>query len=785
MQLCVVKIDLVGSKAAATAAASNPQWRAQTLGKLAVVSGQCFPKGEIKYPTGTLYKTEGDAIYFLVSRPSVALRGAIEFMQAWVGVAATNTLPDARIVVDYGDIQSVQLKGHVDFVGQAFERIAILEKSVSGGEICLSEVAVKAIDRTMARFSRRPSKSEIISYRVEYLDPRTVHDSSLIHALFVADPKAKEARDRIWELFLIEYLLHNGTLNSHDNLEAWLSERNYPTLPKDLVEEIASRSTRFEGPPFRLTEGTKQLIASARKDFEAAKADCIHTVKKSLQNSMGEAVEEVNLELFLDEYLSAVFSEIRMMANYFRNVFDVASHDGPLLKKFDYVIQRHLGTLPEPFLTRWRTSLLLGLQDATDQNNRYIAALFHNVLATYYLNRSGQAGAFQAEKLRTRRVYIDTNVLYALLVRASSLHRNVAYVLGRLNRLDVPTLVFPFSIREYEHSLLRVEQEVKKDEYSAHLARWNPWLYQEYQLNKGRYLSNIELCRKQHSIAKGLTTDPENFDELARRLHSFRLELEREYTLVDPEKVEDLWTELRGMMSSSSWTLQKFYDFLYDDKRSPEKKQHDLNCIHNIQAKFETHQSDELGPKVLFVTLDKPLARVRAKYAFVMNLDQFTEYMLPYLFLADVPLIENEQFPNQLLGAQLGTLIVDQTLGTYANVQSWLQDPKNYQLLAEKEELGVTAKEIGSILSSQRFAAVAGSPVVKSSSSLSEVAEKLTAAIETIQTDESKAFFANANRSIFREQQQLIEKDQEISRLKRKLKYLKRQSRQKKSKKVD
>ena len=41
---------------------------------------------------------------------------------------------------------------------------------------------------------------------------------------------------------------------------------------------------------------------------------------------------------------------------------------------------------------------------------------------------------------------------------------------------------------------------------------------------------------------------------------------------------------------------------------------------------------DELGPKLMFITLDRQIARTQRKYDFIVNSEQFLEFMMPYLF---------------------------------------------------------------------------------------------------------------------------------------------------------
>src|SRR5437016_951917 len=106
----------------------------------------------------------------------------------------------------------------------------------------------------------------------------------------------------------------------------------------------------------------------------------------------------------------------------------------------------------------WKKAFIEGLRSASAGQNAYVAAVFHNVLATYYLNRSAKPSAYQLEKLADRTIFIDTNVLYALkVVAASNYHEVVKYFVDRLSGLKVVTHVFPFTVGEYEKSLALTE----------------------------------------------------------------------------------------------------------------------------------------------------------------------------------------------------------------------------------------------------------------------------------------------------------------------------------------
>ena len=105
----IVKIDLVGSKTVSAAnQLKNPAIRKQLLEKLIEISKSKFPQSDQKYPAGSYYKAEGDAVYFILDKPTVALRAAIEFMQGWFNVRLPDLdrCPDCRIIIDRGDIRN-------------------------------------------------------------------------------------------------------------------------------------------------------------------------------------------------------------------------------------------------------------------------------------------------------------------------------------------------------------------------------------------------------------------------------------------------------------------------------------------------------------------------------------------------------------------------------------------------------------------------------------------------------------------------------------------------------
>jgi hypothetical protein len=188
-----------------------------------------------------------------------------------------------------------------------------------------------------------------------------------------------------------------------------------------------------------------------------------------------------------------------------------------ILRCFDYIILSRLTGLSEGASETWRTAFIRGLKSASEKGTVYIATVFHNVLATYYLNRAATVRQFQAERLTGRVVYIDTNVLYSLRVEASSYHDISLYCIERLRQLQFDIKIFPFSIEEFEHSLRRVENGFRNGVAEPWTVSENPWLYQEYKLHQPRYFS-IDACRLVPSVTKREAFSEANYDEVGKEL---------------------------------------------------------------------------------------------------------------------------------------------------------------------------------------------------------------------------------------------------------------------------
>jgi len=178
----------------------------------------------------------------------------------------------------------------------------------------------------------------------------------------------------------------------------------------------------------------------------------------------------------------------------------------------------------------------------------------------------------------------------------------------------------------------------------------------------------------------------------------------------------------------------------------------------------------------MFVTLDRQLVRTRKRYEFIVSSEQFLEFMMPYLFLSDIPVRDAEKFPNQLLSAQLGTLLEKRTVEATDLVRGYLTDPLAAEQYA-KGQHGFVASEIARTLSSSRFQGVVDQARELEESKMEDVANQIAARFEEMETRQKVSYFEGQAAQFAELKSILDNKDRQIAKLQRKLKYVKRESR--------
>ncbi len=162
-----------------------------------------------------------------------------------------------------------------------------------------------------------------------------------------------------------------------------------------------------------------------------------------------------------------------------------------------------------------------------------------------------------------------------------------------------------------------------------------------------------------------------------------------------------MWGELQNWMTSNRWDLAQYWAFIYKEF-PPEVKRHDMTCVANLARRSEEFPPDALGPRVMFLTVDSKLRRLRRHYSFITSPEQFLEFILPYSFLSDIPIVDAERFPNQLLAAQLGTLLVKRPPEGAEIIRAYFNNPTLASKDA-KETFSDLSENLAKALNADRF----------------------------------------------------------------------------------
>lgn len=280
-------------------------------------------------------------------------------------------------------------------------------------------------------------------------------------------------------------------------------------------------------------------------------------------------------------------------------------------------------------------------------------------------------------------LYVDTNILYSSCFKSSNFHEKVLYFSEHLKQLDINMRVYPFTIEEYESSLAKDVHEYKSNPCSFTMLIRASWFYQEFKKNPSKYMNDINICRLIHSIAKGTPVTPENYSAFDRELDTHNMSVESSYQEFTKEQNLLLWEELKDIILSRTETASEYFDVGYRLSTYSEGVViHDMNLLENVAIKYKEKGDDALGPKVLLITADHKLIKCRKRYPFVVTTEQFLEFMMPYLFIADIPTTDFTAFPNEILSAQLGI-----------NISYWKPESDDVVSCFLKDEYPVTGKQ--------------------------------------------------------------------------------------------
>lgn len=757
MYKAIIKIDACGSKEYVTSSKTfDPQsMRIELFSKICEIAKEVYPDSDKKFPEGSLYSGQGDCIYVLLDNPSYAIRATIDFLKKWY--EAISEYPDCRAVIDYDDVNVDNSVGRVEALSEALENVNIIEKNAGKGEIVVTKKIYELLKTKNAYRFRESGFVEIKQrridiFKVDYENQRTVEEDYLVQTIFIADEKSELLRERSICLLVLNYLVaRNKKIPLQEMIEQMtISEKI--DIGKEKLLSLLNNNEMFtiEKEEISINKEYLTKIETVREDYITSKNDCTEFIADEIGSAIGidkkYLLDSISLAPMIEKYLVSVFNEIKMVAffynektDFYNRLKDISEFDSCLKKEYEVI-----RTLSTEEFSLFKESFLKALAKLTNKNNTYIASIFHNILSNYYLNRNDRYLLNQINKLKQKKYYIDTNVLYSYLVTASHYNSITKYVIKKLLAFGIEIRIFDKSVSEYNESLKLALKAYTNNNNRVINSTYMPWIAHEYNSHSIEYRNSFEYCIKLHSIKLDGTME-ENKKELKKR-HSLSLEILEPYK--DKKELGELYDLVYSAKSSylSSEALAN---------RNPDsfeaKVLHDANCIDFINESAE----DITDASTLFVTCDFRLAYIRKKIGklakFIITIEELYEYLLPYL-LVNENIIQNPiTVPNLLLASaidiELGnTDTIESVVGNYLT-QSTI--PQNYKLLhsiKQKNRFTEIAKKIeaarkindvdGCIRSEVEFSKAKNSYV-------NEVAEKLVKRLTSTELEKKDAAIEN------------------------------------------
>ena len=689
----VVKIDLCGSKKFMIDRKS-PDSRVEVLKRLTKIAVDHFPYADNRFPQGSLYNPAGDAIYIILERPTVALKKTIEFMKRWS--SEVPNYPDCRAVIDYNEITEVNVANSVDLVGEIFEDINEIEKLYGAGEIGVTDRIVKHTDTTIIGFikpveSKIKDIRKIKSWAVNYDNPRTLNMSMVAHALFIASPESAKVRERAIEAIIIDVLMSKGKKNiSIIELINYLEKNNYPYISDLFLEEIINTSEYLElfENKVSLKNEMHNTFNSISNEFEKSKSEAVNYIvgelsrKLSLENK--DIEKGLKISELTEEYLSAIFLEIRMIANHYSSK-DLFFEDLISKTEFDYIIKKFVSELfPEEAFLYFKKIYLSSLLDLTVKENVYIASIFHNVLLLYYLNRNPELTIHQKNKINKKGLFLDTNTFYALKCKSSQFNKLINLVFARLRAMDCRFYIFDKSIEEFNGSLANTSRKYRSPNQYLDPSK-KPWIRKEFESYPHEYAQDFDFCVKSFQVPKNEPYPKCNYSVLSQELLKQGLNAKKLDSNINKEEFDKLYERIyeakKKLDPETQWYGPNLPEDLYQALVS-----HDTLCLLNLYNKA----TSPFDADKLFITCDYGLVKLRnrfpGEYEYIVAINEFYEFMLPYLFISNTVNELPISIPNLLLGAIIHkeAFSIDDFDALIGKCLSdTLEDPEKYCILSE------------------------------------------------------------------------------------------------------
>ena len=652
----LIKIDAVGSKAWCSKEMDTQARRTRLLNKLTETINSVYEKADLEYPYGEYISAQGDCINLGVKDPEYAVLKTIEFQRTWFEYI--DEFPDCRAIIDFSDVQVFNGTPHTELLSEGFENISIIEKSASKGDIYITENVFNSLDSGIVNTKELPpvtieNARSINLYKVEYDDPRLIEENYLVQTIFFADTKSDSIRDKVIGSRIIEII--SAQEDKKINKEILISELKNKkiNLTEDYLKKIVSNNSVLsidENNVF-IEEEKNVDLERLKKEFEAEKENALNFIATNLSLAFGgftpgEFRELVDFEGLLQEYLFAVFGDIKNVVSYYNCEKQMDFYDRFLNPNyFDSILKekvKDINNFGDENRLLFKKEFLRALGLLTKQQSKYISYIFHNILINYYLNRNERYLINQLKRLKEKTFYLDTNTFYSYKVSASQYHQKAQYIFDKLKSLSCNLRMFNISVREFNDALNRSKTIYKNDPCSATRGKTIPWIIYEFLHNSGSYGNNIDACINTYLID---STNHEYFTK-KEKIRVEKLEPE-----LDQNDLNELCYQITSLKKNK--TEQSTFE---------EKLLHDANCLHYLHCEEKGFLAQKL-----FITCDFSLARIRKISDYensIITINELYDFLLPYLLISEDNFSNPDRLPNMLLETA-----IDLELGDSINLE--------------------------------------------------------------------------------------------------------------------
>ncbi len=657
----LIKIDAVGSKEWCSKGMDPQSRREMLLNHLKDIVTSVYEKANMPYPEGEYISAQGDCINLAVENPEYAVLKTIEFQKEWFDYI--DEYPDCRAIIDYSDVQKFDGTPNLELLSEGFENISVIEKSASKGDIYITESVLNELDSGIVKTIELPpvnitNTRSINLFKIEYDDPRLTEEDYLVQTIFFADTKSDSIRDKVIGSRIIEIVLAQDNKKiTHEKLISELKNKNI-NLTEEHLKKIISNNTvlSFDESSVFIEEEKIIDLESLKKDFDSEKEKAINFIATNLSLAFGgftpdEFRDLVDFEGLLQEYLFAVFGDIKNVVSYYNCDKQMDFYDRFLNPNyFDSILKekvKDINNFGDENRLLFKKEFLRALGLLTKQQSKYISYIFHNILINYYLNRNERYLSNQLNRLKEKTFYLDTNTYYSYKVSASQYHQKAQYIFDKLKSLSCNLRMFNITVREYNDALIRSKTIYKNDSCSATRGNAVPWIIYEFMRNSSSYGNNIDAFINCYLID---STNHELFTKKEKvRVEKLEPELEQ-------DDLDELCYQIKSLKRNK-----------IEQSTFNEKMVHDANCLHYLKCEEKGFLAQKL-----FITCDFSLARIRKISDYgnsIITINELYDFLLPYLLFTEENFSNPDRLPNMLLETA-----IDLELGDSINLEQIVGD---------------------------------------------------------------------------------------------------------------